>query len=61
MTITLDLVKVFVWLYVVCAVPAGIGYTIKILKAETKGEAIGNAIGVCILATATYLLAKAYL
>lgn len=61
MTITLDLVKVFVWFYVVCAVLIGGSYMIKILKAESKGEAIGSAIGVCILAAATYLLAKAYL
>nr|DAX25956.1 MAG TPA: hypothetical protein [Caudoviricetes sp.] len=33
----------------------------KILKAETKGEAIGSAIGIIIIAIATYLLVKAYL
>lgn len=61
MTITFDLVKVFVWFYLICAICAGIGYTFKILKAETKGEAIGNAVGVIIMAIATYLLVKAYL
>lgn len=61
MTITLDLVKVFVWFYLICTVITGVTYTFKILKAESKGEAIGNAIGVIIIAIATYLLVKAYL
>lgn len=61
MTITFDLVKVFVWFYLVCAVITCIAYTFKILEAKTKGEAIGNATGVAILAISTYLLVKAYL
>lgn len=61
MTITFDLVKVFVWFYLICTIFTGVTYTFKILKAETKGEAIGNAIGVIIIAIATYLLVKAYL
>ena len=61
MTITFDLVKVFVWFYLICTIFTGVTYTFKILKAESKGEAIGNAIGVIIIAVATYLLVKAYL
>ena len=61
MTITFDLVKVFVWFYVLCAIFTSVTYTFKILKAKSKGEAIGSAIGVIIVAIATYLLAKAYL
>lgn len=61
MTITIDLVKIFVWFYVLCAIFTGVTYTFKILKAESKGEAICNAIGVTIVAIATYLLVKAYL
>lgn len=61
MTITIDFVKLFVWFYLICAICAGVGYTFKILKAETKGEAIGNAVGIIIMAVATYLLVKAYL
>ena len=61
MTITFDLVKVFVWFYLICTIITGVAYTFKILKAESKGEAIGNAIGVIIIAIATYLLVKAYL
>ena len=61
MTITLDLVRVFVWFYLICTVITGVTYIFKILKAESKGEAIGNAIGVIIIAVATYLLVKAYL
>lgn len=61
MTITIDFVKLFVWFYLICAIFTGVAYTFKILKAESKGEAIGNAIGVIIVAIATYLLVKAYL
>lgn len=61
MTITFDLVKVFVWFYTICTVCTAVSYTFKILKAETKGEAIGSAIGIIIVAIATYLLVKAYL
>lgn len=61
MTITFDLVKVFVWFYLICTIFTGVTYTFKILKAESKSEAIGNAIGVIIIAIATYLLVKAYL
>ena len=61
MTITFDLVKIFVWFYLLCAIIACVTYTFKILKAESKGQAIGNAIGVIITAIATYLLVKAYL
>lgn len=61
MTITIDFVKLFVWFYVLCAIFTGVTYTFKILKAESKGEAIGSAIGVIVTAIATYLLAKAYL
>lgn len=61
MTITIDFVKLFVWFYLVCTTFTGVTYTFKILKAESKGEAIGNAIGVIIIAIATYLLVKAYL
>ena len=61
MTITIDFVKLFVWFYLICTIFTGVTYTFKILKAETKGEAIGNAVGVIIIAIATYLLVKAYL
>lgn len=61
MTITIDLVKVFVWFYTICTVCTAVSYTFKILKAKTKGEAIGNAIGVVVVSIATYLLVKAYL
>jgi len=61
MTITIDFVKLFVWFYTICTVCTGVSYTFKILKAKTKGEAIGSAIGVVIIAIATYLLVKAYL
>lgn len=61
MTITIDFVKLFVWFYLICTVITGVTYTFKILKAESKGEAICNAIGVIIIAIATYLLVKAYL
>ena len=61
MTITLDLVKVFVWFYLICTIITCVTYTFKILKAESKGEAVGSAIGVVIVAIATYLLVKAYL
>lgn len=61
MTITFDLVKVFVWFYAICTVCTSVSYTFKILKAKTKGEAIGNAIGVIVVSIATYLLVKAYL
>lgn len=61
MTITFDLVKVFVVFYAICTVLTGVSYMFKILKAETKGEAIGSAIGIIIVAIATYLLVKAYL
>ena len=61
MIITIDFVKLFVWFYLICTVITGITYTFKILKAETKGEAIGSAIGVIVIAIATYLLVKAYL
>lgn len=61
MTITIDFVKLFVWFYLICTILTGVTYTFKILKAESKGEAIGSAIGVIIIAIATYLLVKAYL
>lgn len=61
MTITIDFVKLFVLFYLICTIFTGVTYTFKILKAETKGESIGNAIGVIIIAIATYLLVKAYL
>nr|DAR98725.1 MAG TPA: Phosphoinositide-interacting protein family [Caudoviricetes sp.] len=61
MTITIDLVKLFVWFYLICTVITGVTYTFKILKAESKVEAISYAIGVAIIAIATYLLVKAYL
>lgn len=61
MTITIDFVKLFVWVYIICTVITDVTYTFKILKAESKGEAIGNAIGVVIITIATYLLVKAYL
>ena len=61
MTITIDFVKLFVWFYLICTIFTGVTYTFKILKAETKGEAIGNAIGVIVISIATYLLVKAYL
>lgn len=61
MTITIDFVKLFVWFYLICIIITDVTYTFKILKAESKGEAIGNAIGVIIIAIATYLLVKAYL
>lgn len=61
MTITIDFVKLFVWFYLICTIFTGATYTFKILKAESKGEAIGNAIGVIIIAITTYLLVKAYL
>lgn len=61
MTITIDFVKLFVWFYLICTIFTGVTYTFKILKAESKGEAIGNAIGVVIIAIAVYLLVKAYL
>lgn len=61
MTITIDFVKLFVWFYLLCAIWAGVGYTFKILQAETKGEAIGSAVGVIVMAIATYLLVRAYL
>lgn len=57
MTITIDFVKLFVWFYLICTIITGVTYTFKILKAESKGE----AIGVVIMAIATYLLVKAYL
>lgn len=61
MTITIDFVKLFVWLYLICTVITGVTYTFKILKAESKVEAISYAISVAIIAIATYLLVKAYL
>ena len=61
MTITIDLVKLFVWFYLICTVITGVTYTFKILKAESKVEAISYAISVAIIAIATYLLVKAYL
>lgn len=61
MTITIDFVKLFVWFYLICTAITGVTHTFKILKAESKGEAVGNAIGVIIIAVATYLLVKAYL
>lgn len=61
MTITIDFVKLFVWFYLICTVITSVTYTFKILKAESKGEAIGSAIGIIIIVIATYLLVKAYL
>lgn len=61
MTITFDLVKVFVVFYAICTILTSVSYMFKILEAKTKGEAIGNAIGVIIVSIATYLLVKAYL
>ena len=61
MIITFDLVTIFVMLYAICAICTGVSYMFKILKAESKGEAIGSAIGIVIVTIATCLLVKAYL